>query len=138
MSLRVLLFPVLTCGLLLTAGDAVRAQQPCTPTSTLKTTAALAWTAPIQPANVTTIGYVVERQIGTGPWTKLAEVSLTPLVYTDTNLTPNNTYTWRVLAMARNNDGSVGTSGPASHGTPPPCLMITVVNAPTNLTATPQ
>ncbi len=127
----------LLCALLILVTP-VAAQQACTPQSTLKTSIALAWTAPVQPANVTTIGYTFERQVDNGPWLKLVDLPLTPLTYVDRDLAPNHTYSYRLVAQGKMSDGSTGVSGYASHGVPPPCISITVISAPSNLTATPQ
>jgi hypothetical protein len=117
------------------------AQDACTPTPTLKTSVVLAWTAPVQPAGVTTTGYVVDRRVDSGLWAPFSTTSITVLTVTDTGLTPGHSYYYRVSDVARAADGSTGQSGYATNAPAPalpPCVAVQVVNAPTNPTATPQ
>ena len=112
--------------------------QTCTPMVTLKTSATLAWTPGTQPSGVTATGFLLEQQTDTGTWAKVADVALATPTYVVQNLAPGHTYTWRVNTQGKLADGSAGQSAYASQGTPPPCVTVTVIVAPTNLTATPQ
>jgi hypothetical protein len=100
----------------------------------------LAWPAAIQPANVTTTAYVLEKRVGdAGQWVAFPDLPTTQLDYTDLNLPPNQVYYYRLKARLRLNDGTTGESAYAANNTQAqPCIAVVIGNAPANLAATPQ
>lgn len=139
MPLRVLRIVLLLVACVVALPFAAIAQAvTCVPVTTLSTTVTLAWTPRTQPLGVTVTAYVLERQTDTGPWVALTPPSLTQVTATDTGLVAMHTYTYRLSLKGIIPGGILATSGYAEYGTPPPCVSITVVNAPAGLTATPQ
>lgn len=54
-------------------------------------------------------GFRIERQIGGGAWSQIAEVPANSRAYTDSPLSPNNVYTYRVSAF-----NTAGVSSPSN------------------------
>lgn len=140
MSLRHSLRLLLLCALL-ALPSLVLAQAPCTPVTTVRQNAALAWTAPTQRPEITPAGYRLDRMVESGAWTRLVDLAATETTYLDANLTPNRTYYYRLTALGKTSDGAIVASAYATtreDGTLQPCLLVVTVAAPTNFSATPQ
>ena len=127
--------------LLLSIPAFVAAQAACAPQTTLKTGLVLAWTPPVQPASITTLGYGLDQQIDSGAWTALPDIAVTQTTLTLGPLPANHTYAFRLYAKGRLQSGDTGVSAYAAYktdGTGQPCVVILLINAPTNFSATPQ
>ncbi len=74
-------------------------------------------------------GFKLERKQGSGPFSVIATLPPNTTTYTDTGLTPETTYTYRVRAY--NSYGYSDYSNEAQVTTPP---LVTVPDPPTNLT----
>lgn len=71
----------------------------------------LSWSAPIDDGGYPITGYMIERSVDNGAtWsTVVANTGNTATTYSNTGLSPNTTYTYRVYAI-----NSVGTSAPSN------------------------
>ena len=67
----------------------------------------LTWNAPTNNGGYWINGYHIERQVDSGPWSTLIANTGASTSYTDSGLTPNTTYTYRVSAL----NGLYGISG---------------------------
>ncbi len=67
----------------------------------------LTWNAPIDNGGYWITGYHIERQVDSGPWSTLIANTGASTSYTDSGLTPDTTYTYRVSAL----NGVYGISG---------------------------
>lgn len=77
-------------------------------------------------------GFQVERRVGTGSFTRIATPGANSTTFSDTGLTPDTTYTYRVRAF--NSAGESAWSNEATATTHP--LPTTVPTDPSGLTAT--
>jgi hypothetical protein len=78
----------------------------------------LSWTAPDFDGNSAITGYFIERKVGVGAFTTLtADTGNNQTTYSDTGLTPETLYTYRVSAI--NGSGTSATSSEASDTTDP-------------------
>lgn len=83
------------------------------------------------------IGYTVERRIGSGSYTVIANLIANSTTYTDSGLTSGTAYTYRVLALGNgSNITSSGYSGEAS-ATTSGSTSSGVLTTPGNLVANP-
>lgn len=121
---------LLLCLVFFSLPTSALAQPTCTPQSTQNTSITLAWDPQPQPPGSTLTAYVFERQTDAGPWVALPAPLLTASQTTDTGLVVGHTYTYRLRVSGTLADGTAMTTGFASHGSPPPCVTITVVAPP--------
>lgn len=76
----------------------------------------VAWTAPASDGGSVVTGYLIERKIAAGAYaTVVAASDAANLLYSDTGLTPNTLYTYRISAI---NAAGTGTSISAGETTP--------------------
>jgi len=100
-----------------TAGPSV----PDAPTSLSATATAhnaidLSWSAPGDDGGASITGYKIERKVGAGSWSDLvADTGTTSTTYSDTGLTAETLYTYRVSAI--NSEGAGSASSEASDTT---------------------
>ena len=132
----VLLSSTLLLGLVVP--PSVWAQPACVPTSTLKTAVVLAWTLPAQPPGATTTAIQLYQAVDGGTFARIQSLSATATTANVTGLSAGHSYAWAINDTGTLADGSTGASGFGTNGTPPPCVSLAVLGAPTNLTATPQ
>jgi hypothetical protein len=109
------------------------AQQACVPTMTDKTTYTIAWSPPAVPAlGMTLVGYLLERRLNGGAWVTLPML-LPPVTSLNETGMAVGTYDYQVRAQYRLANGTLALSAYANHGTPPPCVTLVVMGAPSNV-----
>jgi len=92
----------------------------------------ISWSAPSDDGGSSITGYQIEVKIGTDPWSTLVANAGTSTSYSDTNLIPDTTCTYRVSAI-----NSVGTSVPSTetsattHTAPPPTSQLSKITIST-------
>lgn len=84
----------------------------------------LSWTAPSNNAGAAIIGYEIERSVDNGStWSTLqSNTGSTGTTYSDTGLSPDTTYTYRVSAI-----NSVGTGNPSNISSATTLAILTVI-----------
>jgi len=92
----------------------------------------ISWSAPSDDGGSSITGYQIEVKVGTDPWSTLVANAGTSTSYSDTNLIPDTTCTYRVSAI-----NSVGTSVPSTetsattHSAPPPTPQLSKITIST-------
>jgi len=87
--------------------ESAQAQSPTVPDAPTGLTATavstsqinLSWSAPSNDGGSWITGYKIERQINSGPWSTLIANTGTSTSYSDSGLSPDTTYTYRVSAI---------------------------------------